>query len=131
MGFSLDRILSQLAYQTMLRTQAVLQFGLLLLLCSPSLLLASISTEKLNDAKRLGEGDPALLSTLWEHAEPLLQAQGEFLDDKDKPLPWPDSASATRPTRATGSVLFYFIKRERLPGPPIYLQAPLRAPPFA
>ena len=129
LDFSLDRTVSQLAHQAVLRTQAVLRFGLLLLLCSPSLLLAGISTEELSDTKLVVDGDPALLITLWEHVEPLLQAEGEILDDEDKPPPWPGSASASRPIRAIRSVFFFHINQERLPDPAEYLQARLRAPP--
>lgn len=128
--FSLDGTISQLACQVVQRTRAVLRLGLLLLLCSPSLLLASSGADVLHDSRLLDHGDPALLTTLREHVPLPQHAEGDAGDERDEPPPWQVSVAAARFAGPSGSLVFLSDGRERLPDPPDYLQARLRAPPL-
>lgn len=129
MDFGLNRKFSQLAYRVVLHIHAVARLGFLLLLFSPSLVLASNGADEWSGAGLVGQGDPVLLTTLLEHVAPLQPAEGDASDGDDEP--WPGSASAVRPVAASGSFFYLRDGREWLPDSPDFLQAQLRAPPLA
>lgn len=127
----MNRNVSQLVCQAVLRTHAVVRLGLVLLLCSPALLVARGGAEVSCDAGLVGPGDAVLATTPREHVRPLQHAEGDAGDDQDEPPPWPGRTPAVRPAGASASILLLSDGRERLPDPPEFLQALLRAPPLA
>lgn len=126
----LHQTFSQLAYEVVLRTHEAARLGLLLLLCSPSLLLADSGADELRDSRLLDHGGPALLTTLREHVPLPQHAEGDAGDERDEPPPWQVSATAARFAGPSGSLVSLADGRERLPAPADYLQARLRAPPL-
>lgn len=113
----------------MLHTRAVLQLGVLLLLCSPTLLFASSVTGELDDAWQVSQSETVLATALWEHVQQ--QAEGETGDDRGEPPAFPDRTGATPIAGASGLLVIFSDDCEQLPNPPEYLQALLRAPPIA
>lgn len=112
----------------MLHTRAVLQFGTLLLLCSPTLLFASSVSAELRDAWQVSQSETVLATALWEHVQ---QAEGEAGDDRGEPPAFSGRTRAALVAGATGLLVIFSDDRERLPDPPEFLQALLRAPPLA
>lgn len=129
----MNRKLHQLLSQIFSHTRSVTRFSLLLLLCSPSLLLAHSGATVSKDSGLIGQGDPALVTTLREHAFPLQRAKGDrdSRDDNDEPPPWPVSTTDVRPAGVSSIVTWFSINRARLPAAPDFLHARLRAPPLA
>tara|TARA_R110002094_G_scaffold37996_1_gene50821 strand:- start:638 stop:961 length:324 start_codon:yes stop_codon:yes gene_type:complete len=107
----------------------VTRLGLLLLLCSLSLLIVRNGYDELRGAELLDHGDPATLNTFVELVESPPQDKDDTEDDHDES--WPGSASSTQPAGVFGSVGLLSDGREQLPATPEYLHARLRAPPFA
>ena len=114
---------------SVLRGQAVTRLGLLLLLCSLSLLIVRNGYDELRGAELLDHGGPATLNTFQQLVESPPQDKGNAGDDLGEP--WPGSASSAQPAGVFGAVGLLADGRERLPATPEYLHARLRAPPFA
>lgn len=131
MGPGLNQRMRQLANQLLQHSHAVLRLGVLLLLCSPSLLISSTATDDWRGAGSAGQRDSVLLTTVWEHNLPPKPAEGDASDDRDKPSVVVGSNWPIRAARAMGSTTKLSDGRERLPDPPDYLHAQLRAPPLA
>lgn len=127
----MNRKVRQLICRAALPIRAVARFGLLILLCGPLLLLAGGGAEVVVDARLVSKGDAALVTVLREQTRPLQHAEGDRSDDQDEPPPGPGGTSAVRPAGASLSLLVLFDGHERLPDPPEFLLARLRAPPVA
>ncbi|MEQ8205022.1 MAG: hypothetical protein RIA65_02515 [Woeseia sp.] len=129
----MNRKFHQLLSQLMSHTRSATRFGLLLLLCTPSLLLAHSGATVSTDTGLISQGDPALVTTLREHAFPLQRAKGgrDSRNDNDEPPPWPVSTTNILPAGVSTTVTWFSINRARLPAAPDFLHARLRAPPLA
>jgi len=127
----LNRSVSQLARRILSRTHRVARFGLLLLVFGPSLVLARSGAELSKDPDLVGQGDPAVVTSLREYDRSLHRSESKDSDESDTPPAWLPGARAVPASPAFGAFVPFTASRERLPDPCPFLHARLRAPPIA